>query len=208
MKRRSFLAAGASAAASSAIGRLARSQSTHRPALHSWTLLGPSNRYVIRLTGPAVIGGCYGRSDESVGDEAPRGAAEPFERAAMILQGPERRPVSWRVAAWHQASPRGLRIALSGVEVPLEAELWFKIDGSTGFLRRNMVVNHRGVGPDVDVAATLAFWYGIHEPIVDVRCLAGAWAQETQIRHSDGTTPLVLESRAGKTGLPSSLIWR
>src|SRR4051812_11552511 len=98
MKRRSFLAGGAAAAASSAIGRPARSQSTHPPELHSWNLLGPSNRYVIRLTGPVVIGDCYDRSDESVGDEAPRGAAESFERAAMILQGPERRPVSWRVA--------------------------------------------------------------------------------------------------------------
>src|SRR5437764_646618 len=122
MKRRSFLAGGAAAAASPAIGRVARSQSTHRPAFHSWSLLGPSNRYVIRLTGPAVIGDVYGRSDDSVGDDAPRGA-EPFERAAMILQGPERRPVSWRVAVWHQSSPLALRIALSGVEVPLEAEL-------------------------------------------------------------------------------------
>jgi alpha-galactosidase len=93
-----------------------------------------------------------------------------------------------------------LHIALSGVEVPLEAELWFEIHASSGLLRRNMMVHHRGSGPDVDIAATLAFWYDIHEPIDDVRCLAGTWAQETQIRHSDGATPLVLESRAGKTG--------
>ncbi len=118
----------------------------------------------------------------------------------MILQGPERRPVSWRVSVWYQPNPRALRIALSGVEVPLEADLSFKIDAATGFLRRNTVLHHRGEGPDVDIAATLGFWYGIHEPIDDVRCLAGAWAQETQIRHSDGATPLVLESRAGKTG--------
>jgi len=203
MKRRSFLASGAAAAASSVMGRLARSQSTDAPARDSWNLLGPSNRYVIRLRGPAVIGDCYGpvgAAGEDISEEPPETAAKPFERAATILQGPERQPVSWRVSVWHKPNPLALRLALSGVEVPLEAELWFKIDASTGLLRRNMVLYHRGSGPDVDIAATLAFWYGIHEPIDEVRCLAGAWAQETQVRHSDGATPLVLESRAGKTG--------
>jgi hypothetical protein len=202
MKRRSFLAGGAAAAASSAMGRLARPQSTDGRARRSWNLRGPSHRYVIRLSGPVIIGDCYDPGDEaSDSDEKlPGSTAQLFERAAMILQGPERRPVSWRVSVWYQPNPRALRIALSGVEVPLEADLSFKIDAATGFLRRNTVLHHRGEGPDVDIAATLGFWYGIHEPIDDVRCLAGAWAQETQIRHSDGATPLVLESRAGKTG--------
>jgi alpha-galactosidase len=165
-------------------------------------LLRPSNRYVIRLRGPAVIGDCYGPGDDAGegGREPSAMTADASERAATILHGPERRSVSWRLAVWHQPNPLALRIALSGVEVPLEAELWFEIDASTGLLRRNMVVYHRGSGPNVDIAATLAFWYGIHEPIDDVRCLAGAWAQETQVRHSDGTAPLVLESKAGKTG--------
>ena len=118
----------------------------------------------------------------------------------MILEGAEHRPVSWRVSVWHQPNPTALRMVLSGVEVPLEAELLFKIDASTGLLSRNMVIHHRGVGPDVDITATLGFWYRTHEPIDDVRCLAGAWAEETQIRHSDGATPLGLESRTGKTG--------
>ncbi|MBO0738801.1 MAG: alpha-galactosidase, partial [Alphaproteobacteria bacterium] len=96
--------------------------------------------------------------------------------------------------------PLALRIALSGVEVPLEADLLFEIDAPTGLLSRNTIVRHRGGEPDVDVTATLAFWYGIHEPIDDVWCLAGAWAQETQVQHSDSATPLALESRAGKTG--------
>jgi len=165
-------------------------------------LLGPSGRYVIRLSGPAVIGDCYGPVDDADDDIArqPATAAEPFEHAAMLSYGPERQPVSWQIAVWHQPSPRILRIALSAIEVPLEAELWFEIDASSGLLSRNTVVHHRGIGPDLDIAATLACWYRIHEPINDMRCLAGAWAQETQIRHSDGAAPLVLESRAGKTG--------
>ena len=203
MKRRSFLAGSAATAASSAMGKWARSQSTRSAGQHSWSLRHPLNRYVIRLSGPTVIGDCYRTGDEAgeaVGEELPATTAEPFERAAMILQGSERQPVFWRVSVWHKPNPLALRLALSGLEVPLEAEIWFKIDASTGLLRRNTVLYHRGAGPDVDVAATLAFWYGIHEPVDDVRCLAGAWAQETQVRHSDGATPLVLESRAGKTG--------
>jgi alpha-galactosidase len=157
------------------------------------------------VSGPAVVGDYYGPGQKAGDDsgETPLAmatAAAPFERAAMILEGAERRPVSWRVSTWHQPNPRALRMVLSGVEVPLEAELLIKIDPSTGILSRKTVLRHRGSGPDVDIAATLAFCYRIHEPIVDVRYLAGAWAQETQIRHGDGGTPLFLESRAGKTG--------
>jgi len=204
MKRRSFLAGGAAAAASSAMAGLACAQSTHRLVRRSWDLLRAADRYTIRLNGPAVVVDCYGAGDgagEDVSEKPPAATgAWPFERAAMILGGPERRPVSWRVAVWHRPDPLALRIALSGVEAPLEAELLFELDASTGLLSRNTTIHHRGAGPDIDITATLAFWYGIHEPIDDVRCLEGAWAQETQIRHSDGTTPLVLESRAGKTG--------
>ncbi len=118
----------------------------------------------------------------------------------MIVEGPESRPVFWRVSTWYQSDPLTLRIALSGMEVPLEAELLFEIDASTGLLIRKTALHHRGDGPDVDIAATLGFWYGVHQPIDDVRYLAGAWAQETQVQHSDSATPLVLESRTGKTG--------
>jgi alpha-galactosidase len=164
----------------------------------------PPDRYVIRVRGASVIGDCYGPLDQ-IGDDAGEGppassAAGMLDRAAMILEGPEHRPVSWRVSVWHQPDPLTLRIVLSGLEVPLEAELWFELHASTGLLSRNTVLHHRGGGPDVDIAATLAFWYGIHEPIDDVRYLAGAWEQETQIQHGDSKMPLVLESRAGKTG--------
>ena len=98
-------------------------------------MLGPSNRYVIRLSGPTVIGDCYGPGDDAadgVSGQLPTATAEPFERAAMILHGPECRPLAWRITTWHQPNPRILRLALSGVEVPLEAELWFEIDADTG----------------------------------------------------------------------------
>src|SRR5262252_6689738 len=100
MKRRSFLAGGVATAASSALGRLAHSQPTRGRARRSWNLLEPPHRYVIRLNGPAVIGDCYGPGDDTGGDisgQQPPPTAKPFERAAMILYGSERRPVSWRV---------------------------------------------------------------------------------------------------------------
>jgi hypothetical protein len=103
MKRRSFLTGGAAAAASSVTGRLARSESTDGPARQSWDLIGPSHRYVIRVSGPAIVGDCYGPGEEAGDDsgETPRAMAATaalFERAAMILEGVERRPVSWRVS--------------------------------------------------------------------------------------------------------------
>jgi len=203
MKRRSFVAGGAAIAASSALGKLAHSRSTGDGARRTWNLLGPSHRYVIRLTGSAVIGDCCDPAEDGGEDmtEQPWPPKdEPSERAAMILHGSERRPVSWKVAVSHQPDPRTLHLALSGEGVPLEAELRFRIDPSSGLLSRNTIVYHRGIGPDVDIAATLAFWYRVHEPIDEVRYLAGAWAQETEIRRSDGATPVTLESRAGKTG--------
>src|SRR5690348_13403206 len=99
MRRRSLLAGGVAAAASSVVGRFAHSQSTDASAQDSWNLCGPSNRYVIRLRGPAVVGDCYsqgGAVGDDVSEEPPGTTARPFERAATILHGPERQPVSWR----------------------------------------------------------------------------------------------------------------
>jgi alpha-galactosidase len=201
MKRRSFLAGGTAAAASSAIVRLARSAPpARRPSPKTWNLFQSPNRYVIRVNGPAVVSHCYG-PDEAGGEEQPgASSAGMFEDAAMILEGPERRPISWRVAVWHNPDPLTLRITLSGVEAPLEAELTFEIDAASGVMSRRTALHHRGVGPDADIAATLGFWFEIHEPIDRMCYLAGAWGQETRVQHTTGAAPLVLESRAGKTG--------
>src|SRR5262245_51565432 len=149
MKRRSFLSVGAAAAASSALPGLARSAlAAHRPSAKTWHLFHPPNRYVIRVNGPAVTSDCYG-PDDGGGEERPSDRSMGvFEGAAMILVGPDRRPVSWHVATWHKPDPLALRIALSGVEVPLEVELAFEIDAAIGVLSRRTVLHHRGIGPD------------------------------------------------------------
>ncbi|MBO0739362.1 MAG: hypothetical protein J2P48_22970, partial [Alphaproteobacteria bacterium] len=147
MKRRSFLAGSVAAAASPAIGRSVRSQIPCAPARQSWVLRGPSDCYVIQLSGPAVLTDCFGQPDEAAvaaGEKPPDTTTGLLERAAMISEGSDRRPVSWRVSVWHRPRPLALRIALSGVEVPLEADLLFEIDAPTGLLSRNTIVRHRG----------------------------------------------------------------
>jgi alpha-galactosidase len=198
MKRRRFLAGGAAAAASSALPRFGRcAQPRDLFGRHKWSLQYQTTRYVIRLDGPAITADCYDTRDLS-GDDA--GRREGFDDFAMVAEGPTHRPVIWKVAVLHQPDPLTLRLALSAEEVPLEAELDFEINAETGFMRRRTVISHRGSGPDVVIAATCGFSYEIHEPIEDIRYLAGAWAQETQIRHGDTGASLTLESRNGKTG--------
>jgi alpha-galactosidase len=118
----------------------------------------------------------------------------------MIAIGAARQPVSWRPSTWYQPDPLTLRLILDAVEQPLEAELVFAIDEASGVLSRHTVLRYNGAGPDVDVAATLAFWCGVHEPIDGIRYLAGEWGRESQVRHDPSDARLDLESRAGKTG--------
>src|ERR1700741_1847331 len=132
MKRRSFLTGGAAAAAASAMARLALSaQLPSAAGRHVWSLHSQATRYVIRLNGPAFTADCYEMSDLSK-DEATD--QETLPNSAMILEGPMPRPVFWNVAFSHQPDPLTLRLALSAVEIPLEAEVDFEINAATGFL--------------------------------------------------------------------------
>ena len=192
MRRRRFLAGGTAAAAAPLVGA-----ATYQPSSPTWILSAPPNRYLIRLRGAALLTDCYGPD----GDDEANPPSDNFPAdAAMVLAGPAAQPVSWRVTTWHQADPLTLRIALSGIEFPISAEIVFAIDQPTGLLRRHTVLRHHGSGPDVEVVATIGFWLRLHEPIDRILHLAGAWAQETQVQHGQGDAPLLLESRFGKTG--------
>ncbi|HJT09061.1 MAG TPA: alpha-galactosidase [Stellaceae bacterium] len=175
-----------------------------------WILHDPASdtRYVIRLSGPALVADCYPESAAGRthgGAEMPSPPAEPAPRDAAMLvaaaasEEAADEPVSWSVASWHQPDRRTLRIVLAAVDLPLAATVDFVLD-DTGILTRHTTIRHDGNGPDVNIAATLAFWVGVHEPIDHMRYLAGAWARETELRPHLGDTPLRLESRVGKTG--------
>ncbi len=192
MRRRDFLAGGATAAAALASPAFSAG-SGEAVAAQAWTLGAAPNRYVIRLQGAALTGDCHG-PDADVG--LPDAPAD----AAMVVVGPRRQPVTWSVATSHQPDPLTLRIALTAVEHPLIADIVFAIDAATGLLSRTTMLRHLGVGPAVDIIATLGFWYRIHQPVDRMVYLAGEWAHETQVQRGQGDVPLVLESRAGKTG--------
>ncbi len=181
MRRRTFLTGGAAALA-------AGPAAAEAP---SWTLSSAGDRYVVRLLGAALICDCHPPSGDQEQPHAP-------EEAAMIVAG--RQPVAWRVAASHQPNPHTLRIALAAPDYPLVADVVHAIDPGTGILSRTTQIRHLGVGPSVDIAETIGFWYRIAEPVDRMLYLAGEWAHETQLRSGQGDVPLELESRAGKTG--------
>lgn len=193
IKRRRLIAASTGAAALSCLAP-SLAAVPFDPAAPAWTLSYGSSRYIVRLRGPAVLADCYGSDDETPAE------TQVIPEYAMVTAGPSQQPVTWRVAAWHQPDPLTLRLALSATEFPLAAEILFAIDQSTGVLSRSTTLRHRGTGPEVAIATTLAFCCAVHEPIDRMLYLAGAWAREAQIQHSPGDAPLVLETRAGKTG--------
>jgi alpha-galactosidase len=193
IKRRKLMAGGTAIAASQFLSRAGAAP--FDPAAPAWVLgAHGASRYVVRVRGAAVLLDCYGADDEG---GPPEGAAAG---TAMIEAGPERRPVVWRVATWHQSDPHTLRVLLSAIDVPLSAELVFAIDRATGVLSRGTALRHHGTGPEVTIGATLAFRGAVHEPVERMLYLAGAWAHEAEVRHGPGGAPLHLETRSGKTG--------
>jgi alpha-galactosidase len=199
MRRRSLLGAGAIAAAWGTLRRAARAAvPTHESASASWTLSHGPARYVVRLDGAAIIVDCYG-PDAPPRDAALLAGAAPAA-AAMLIAGREEQAVAWEVGIAYQPDPRTLRLAITAVGAPLVADLLFAIDPATGILRRETEIRHDGVGPDVEIAATLGFWFHVHEPIGHLHYLAGAWAHETQLRRGVGDAALRMDSRVGKTG--------
>jgi alpha-galactosidase len=214
LSRRNLLASGA-ALALTTTARLPSMAAQSPGAKQRWTLHDPASgtRYVIRLNGPALVADCYlkGKAGRTEGGAAMPGMpVEPAPRDATLLvagiseegaaeEGAAEEAVSWSVATWHQPDPQTLRMALAAVALPLAATVDFVVD-ATGFLARHTTIHHDGTGPDIDIAATRAFWVGVHEPIDHMRYLAGAWARETEVRPHLGDKPLRLESRVGKTG--------
>ena len=161
--------------------------------MHSWMLGATPSRFVIRQQGAALTADCLGPDGDTNFPDIPADAA-------IVLAGARRQPVAWNVATSHQPDPLTLRMALTAVDQPLIADIALAIDAATGLLSRTTVLRHQGVGPSVDITATLGFWFRIHEPIDRMLYLAGDWARETQVRHGQGDAPLVLQSRSGKTG--------
>ena len=108
MIRRVFLAGSATAAASLTWPALSAGTGDGVAAA-SWTLGAVPNRYVVRLNGASLITDCAGATTEPDSNDVP-------EDAAMVVAGPRREPVAWRIATSHQTGPLTLRIALAAVD--------------------------------------------------------------------------------------------
>jgi alpha-galactosidase len=192
IKRRHLLGGSAAAMASPLLPAAAAPFDAAAPA---WVLADRSSRYHVRLRGASLLLDCFAADDESAPPEG-----EPSADTAMLTTGPDGQPVSWRVATWHQPDPLTVRLALTGTNVPLTAEIVLAIDRATGVLSRTTMLRHHGTGPDVTIATTLAFCCAVHEPVERVVYLAGEWAHEAQVRRGRGDALLELETRTGKTG--------
>ena len=115
IKRRHLIAGGTAAVASRLLPAAA---APFDPAAPAWVLSDRSTRYHVRLRGASVLLDCFATDDES----APPEGAPPAD-TAMITAGPDGQPVAWRVATWHQPDPLTLRLALTGTDIPLTAEI-------------------------------------------------------------------------------------
>lgn len=189
MRRRDFVATGAAFAGSAISAGDAASEPNR------YTLNFAPNVYDVTLQGAGLSLDCRAPG-------APP-AADPIAGAPMVTIGPTRRQVSWTESSRDQPAPSVHRLVLTAVEVPLEADLQFVHDASTGFVVRHTVLRNRGDGSagDIDIRATLGCSIGIHEPIRTIVYLTGDHDQETEIRRVDADQgEVAMESRSGKTG--------
>jgi len=206
VRRRRFLASAAGVAVSPALPPHAASAAAGDPGVARWTWNLPPNRYEFSLRGAAFTCDCFGpdpaTNEHATRIEPPGGtdAAAPAN-AVLVGVGARRAPVSWNLEALRSPDAFTLVFVLRATDHPLEAEVTFAADSRTGLLSRHTVLRHSGGGADVEITATLGLWVGVHEPIDRIIHLAGAWAEETQVRRErPGEASLVMESRAGKTG--------
>jgi alpha-galactosidase len=194
MRRREFLAASAAAAGASALPPFvgARAQAPPQPVTRSW--LVPPNRYELSFDGFALTCDCLPQ-------DAPAPDHVPSSAAAMVRLGGRLEPVAWELAAWHQLDPFTHILLLQAKDHPLQADIGLTIDRASGVLARHTLLRHHGDAAEIDIRATVGFWFGIHEPVERIFNLTGSWAEETQFRRArPDEAGLLLESRAGKTG--------
>jgi alpha-galactosidase len=109
--------------------------------------------------------------------------------------------VRWALRDWSRPEPTALTLNLQATDVPLHALVRFVVDEETGLLRRRTTLRHTGAGPALDVRHATSVAVLVPPDVQEVIHLAGRWAAETQVQRMPlGQTPLLLESRSGKTG--------
>jgi alpha-galactosidase len=168
----------------------------------AWTLRFAGNRLDLRLIGgrletvylgPDFAGEANVEPDHHQNADQLR-ATRP---EAAVYLGPNRDRVHWR-AATGSADGEGLHLVLSAED--LRAEVDFRVDAETASLLRRTRLVATGAH-EVEITGALSFSLRVAEPVRQATYLTGRWAHETQVRRIvPDHTPLLLESRSGKTG--------
>lgn len=121
--------------------------------------------------------------------------------AASVELVPNEQPVLWELHAWSQPETAAVVITLQAVDSPLQADVRFVLDEVTSVLRQQTLLRHTGDGPGLEICHAGSVAALVPADVREVIHLAGRWGAETQVQRVVlPQTPLLLESRAGKTG--------
>ncbi len=188
--RKRFIPSGAVASVAPGLADAAEDVLLH------WVLPAAAGAYRVRLRGAVLV------CDWLTADAADTTASVPFPFAAPLLEiGPDRRPVLWRISRSTHQTQNSLVLVLNAIGDPCQARVVFAVHRRSALLSIATVLRHRGDQPDIAISASTTANIVLAAPDAEVLHLSGAWSQETQIQRSHrGSTPLRLESRAGKTG--------
>jgi alpha-galactosidase len=196
MKRREFLAISAAVAATPMLTRAGLAKTTAPVVVRRWDC--SPDLFDIVLSGTSLAVHCLAPETQAPGATPDR---QPRDEA-MVLVGPRRKPVSWDVQSWEQPDPFSQRLVLRARDdIPLLAEVRFDYDRPTRVVTGRTELRNSGRDREVDVRATVGLLFKIHEPIRRMVYLTGGWENEAEIQRTTAIDePIILESRAGKTG--------
>jgi len=130
---------------------------------------------------------------------------DPLRRSygeANVQVAPNDQALQWTVDAWGRPDENAVVLTLNALDRPLQIELTFIVDPETGLLRRHTVLRPlRSRTPLVLSHAGNTFSLCLPAHVQQALYLTGRWGAETQVQQTAVTeAPILLESRAGKTG--------
>ena len=169
-----------------------------------WTLCFDGHRYDLRLVDGDLLNVYFGA--DVAGDVAVavenrqnRDNLRALRPEAAVFVGPRSDRVRWASAEAEVAGDT-FTLRLQGETYPLMLVATFRTDAATGSILRQTTIHHRGDAP-IDLRGALSLSALVAGPVTGVTYVSGAWAAEGQVRHIvPDHTPILLESRSGKTG--------
>ena len=120
---------------------------------------------------------------------------------AGVSLAPDETAVQWELAEWSQPTPVSCVIRLCAVDQPVACHVRFDQDKESGLLLVHTEISNAGPDVMLDICHAVSAGLSLPDRVSEIVHLSGRWGAETQIqRLALSTTPIVLESRSGKTG--------